>query len=248
MKPNNSLVPTENAHLLALAFEGKSVRMLDRNGEPWFVAYDVCDILGISFVGDAIMRLDDDQKGRVGVDGLPGLRSNAATVSESGLYELVFRSSKPEAKRFRKWVTSEVLPQIRKTGGYVSPSAAGLSKLETALVDLAREHDGRIAVLESHMRPGDDWMTIGEWCVANGAEDLTRTHKSRLSYYCTAASAKAKLPIGQRKGYRKTKNQNSYLYSCPTFCPRLIHTEAQKRLGMWRDRNAAKAQKGEPSA
>lgn len=85
--------------------------------EIWFVAKDVCKILGIRKYRDAISRLDDDERVSILVDTLGGKQQMTA-VNESGLYSLVFMSRKPEAKKFRKWVTSEVLPSIRKYGYY----------------------------------------------------------------------------------------------------------------------------------
>ncbi len=86
--------------------------------KPWFVAKDMCEVLGISNHSDAIGGLDDDEKGEVAIADPIGRKQKTAIVYESGLYQLVFRSRKPEAKAFRKWVTSEVLPSIRKTGSY----------------------------------------------------------------------------------------------------------------------------------
>lgn len=87
------------------------------DGEPWFVAKDVCQMLGISKYRDALTRLDDDERGLASIDTLGG-RQEVAIVSESGLYALIFQRRKPEAKAFRRWVTGEVLPQIRETGAY----------------------------------------------------------------------------------------------------------------------------------
>lgn len=98
-----------------------NVRVVMRGGEPWFVARDVCAILEIANSRDALSSLEEDEKITVAnPDGNPraGIPHEFNVVSESGLYALVFKSRKPEAKRFRKWVTSEVLPSIRKTGGY----------------------------------------------------------------------------------------------------------------------------------
>jgi addiction module RelE/StbE family toxin len=98
--------------------EGREVRTLERNGEPWFVAKDVCDILDIQNRHDALAKqLDDDEKGVEKIYSLGG-KQDTNIINESGLYNLIFRSNKPEAKAFRKWVTSEVLPSIRKTGRY----------------------------------------------------------------------------------------------------------------------------------
>jgi prophage antirepressor-like protein len=87
-------------------------------GEPWFVAKDVCSILGLSNPSQALRALDADEKGVTSTDTLGGAQE-VLTVSESGLYALVMRSRKPEAKAFRKWVTSVVLPAIRRDGGYI---------------------------------------------------------------------------------------------------------------------------------
>ena len=96
------------------------VRVETIGGEPWFVAKDVCDALTIENHRDAVGRLDDDERGSVVVDTLGG-RQSVSAVNESGLYNLIFQSRKPEARKFRKWVTSEVLPAIRRTGGYMMP-------------------------------------------------------------------------------------------------------------------------------
>lgn len=88
-------------------------------GEPWFVLKDVCNILGISKYRDTAARLDADERGSVEVDTLGGTQQVIA-VNESGLYHVILRSDKQEAKPFRKWVTSEVLPSIRKNGGYIA--------------------------------------------------------------------------------------------------------------------------------
>ena len=95
------------------------VRVTEVNGEPMFVAKDVCDILGICKYRSALERLDNDERGSVRVD-TPGGAQEVGAVTESGLYTLIIRSDKPAAKPFRKWVTSEVLPSIRKTGGYLA--------------------------------------------------------------------------------------------------------------------------------
>ena len=87
------------------------------NNEPYFVAKDVCEALGLGNVSQAISRLDDDEKGIYKIDTLGG-EQNLLHINESGLYSLVLTSSKPDAKAFKKWVTSEVLPSIRKTGSY----------------------------------------------------------------------------------------------------------------------------------
>lgn len=99
------------------------IRVQVINGETWFVAKDVCKSLGIEFYRRAMMRLDEDEKGCTIIVNTLGGNQKVAAVNESGLYSLVFQSRKPWAKKFRKWVTMEVLPSIRKTGSYsVNPS------------------------------------------------------------------------------------------------------------------------------
>jgi hypothetical protein len=97
-------------------------------GEPWWYAVDVCKILGIGNSRQAISCLDDDERNTVtSNDGIRG-NPNFTVVNESGLYSLIFKSRKPEAKRFKKWVTSEVLPTIRKTGTYQMSRIAKTAK------------------------------------------------------------------------------------------------------------------------
>ena len=99
---------------------GWTVRAFAQDGEPWFVARDVCDALLIANSRDALAALDEDEKG-VGSTDTPGGVQQVAIVNEAGLYGLILRSRKREAKEFRRWVTHEVLPALRKTGQYVVP-------------------------------------------------------------------------------------------------------------------------------
>lgn len=103
--------------LTVFQFNSIQVRVVVVNNEPWFVAKDLCQVLGISKYRDAISRLDDDERESFKLDTLGG-KQDMITVSESGMYALVISSRKSEAKTFRKWITSEVLPSIRKTGEY----------------------------------------------------------------------------------------------------------------------------------
>lgn len=108
-----------NNEIQKFDFKGASLRTLtDKAGEPWFVAKDVCDILGHSNVSMALDRLDDDERSKFNL----GRQGETNIVNEAGLYVLVLGSRKPEAHEFKRWVTHEVLPQIRKTGGYIPTS------------------------------------------------------------------------------------------------------------------------------
>ena len=102
--------------------EGASVRMQMIKDEPWFAAKDVCELLGLDNSRQAVSRLDDDEKGVINSDTLGG-KQELTFVNESGMYALIFQSRKPQARAFRKWVTGEVLPSLRKYGYYVDPGA-----------------------------------------------------------------------------------------------------------------------------
>lgn len=116
------------------------VRTVFKEGEPWFVLKDVCEILDIGNNRMVAERLDDDEKNSVSItDGNRG-NPNFTVISESGLYNVIFLSRKPEAKKFKKWVTSEVLPSIRKTGSYVQTPKTYIQALE-ALIETEREKE-----------------------------------------------------------------------------------------------------------
>ena len=108
-----------NNEIQQFYFNNAALRTLtDEAGEPWFVAKDVCDILEISNPSDALKRLDDDERSRFNL----GRQGETNIVNEAGLYALVLGSRKSEAHEFKRWVTHEVLPQIRRTGGYIPAS------------------------------------------------------------------------------------------------------------------------------
>ena len=114
-------------------YNDQPVRVINRDGEPWFVAKDVCDILDLGNSRDAVSSLDADEKD-VGIADTPGGKQTMSLVNESGLYSLIFRSRKDEAKKFRRWVTHDVLPSIRKTGGYT----VSMNPQQVASTDLQR--------------------------------------------------------------------------------------------------------------
>lgn len=104
------------------------IRTVNRGGQPWFVAADVCRALDVVNSRDAVARLDEDEKNTVVLtDGTPG-NPNLSIVNEPGLYALVLGSRKPEARQFKRWITHDVIPSIRQTGAYLTPD-----KLEEVL-------------------------------------------------------------------------------------------------------------------
>lgn len=118
----------------------------DENGEPMFVAKDVCAALGLGNSRQALARLDDDEKGVISTD-TPGGEQQMQAVNEPGLYVLVFSSRKPEARAFKRWVTHEVLPALRRDGGYMvaradeTPEELMARALKAADATLARVRD-----------------------------------------------------------------------------------------------------------
>ncbi|MBK3732924.1 hypothetical protein GAY29_07340 [Azospirillum brasilense] len=115
-----AVVAAQPSPWLSFAFEGVAVRIVDHVGDPRFVLADVCRVLEIGNSRDAAARLDDDEKG-VGIIDTPGGAQTFTVINESGLYSLILTSRKPAAKRFKKWVTAEVLLTIRKAGAYGAP-------------------------------------------------------------------------------------------------------------------------------
>ena len=107
-------------NLQVFKYENNDVRTVELNGEPWFVLKDVCGALGLGTAAKVADRLDADEKGMNQIH-TPGGMQNVMVINESGLYNVILRSDKPKAKPFRKWVTAEVLPAIRKNGAYMTP-------------------------------------------------------------------------------------------------------------------------------
>ncbi|ALC92084.1 antirepressor [Bacillus sp. FJAT-18017] len=116
-------------------YSGHDVRTAVRNGEPWFIAKDVCEVLEIGNPSEALKRLDEDEKALISTE---GFRGSVNIVNEPGLYTLILGSRKTEAKQFKRWITHEVIPSIRKNGAYMTGET--LEKALTSpdfLIDLA---------------------------------------------------------------------------------------------------------------
>lgn len=99
-------------------FNGNDIRVIDKDGQPWWIAKDVCDILELSNPTVAIAELEEDERAKYSL----GRQGEANIINEPGLYSLVLRSRKPEAKAFKRWITHEVIPAIRKHGLYAAPA------------------------------------------------------------------------------------------------------------------------------
>lgn len=159
-------------------YAGADVRTVMIGGQPWFVLADMCAVLGISNARDVAARLGDDQKGVAPIDTLGG-RQMMTVVNESGMYEVVIRSDKPEAVDFRRWITGEVLPEIRRTGAYMAPVTETREQLLARAVLEASaaiaEKDVHIAALTPRAEAWDELASAeGDYSVADAAKILAR--------------------------------------------------------------------------
>ena len=147
-----------NTEIQRFDFKGESLRALtNKAGEPWFVLKDCMSILDLGNPTETVKMFDDDEFSTTEVIDSIGRRQQAYIISEPGLYRLVMRSRKPEAKEFQRWVTHEVLPQIRKTGGYIPTTDADddMTILAKAVMIGQRTMEAqkrRIAAQESHIK------------------------------------------------------------------------------------------------
>ncbi len=159
-------------------FNGAEVRVVNNPDGIWFVASDVCQILEIKNSTQAIDRLDEDERAMFNI----GRQGEANIINESGLYSLVLSSRKPQAKEFKKWVTSQVLPSLRKTGSY--STAPALSRKDDLIRELVSISAGEISIdLLGMFKPRG---TFGE---------VAKNGKPRIGFRAAAwvASTKSKL-------------------------------------------------------
>lgn len=163
--------------LIPFSYGDRPVRTVQVDGEPWFVAADVCAILGIADPKSSVRVLDDDEKGVHSMPTLGGQQDHLV-VNEPGLYSLILRSRKPEAKAFKRWITHEVLPALRKTGTYsVSVPTTFAEALELAARQ-ARQIEAAKSQVAELEPPAYSWERLasarGDYEVADGAKILAR--------------------------------------------------------------------------
>jgi len=154
-----------------------SVRTEVRDGEPWFVAADVCQALGIVNPSSTIALLDDDEKGLHSVETLGGTQQ-VVVINEPGLYSLVLRSRRQEAKTFKRWITHDVLPAIRRTGSY--STAPALPSYPEALRQLAAEIE-RTSVLEQALAEATPKAALADDLLSADGDYDVRTAAQLLS-------------------------------------------------------------------
>ncbi|REJ29257.1 phage antirepressor [Caldibacillus debilis] len=181
-------------------FNGKPVRTLVINNEPWFVAKDVAEILGFDHTPTLTRTLDDDEKG-VHIIHTPGGNQQMTIINEPGLYSAILKSRKPEAKQFKRWVTHEVIPTIRKHGAYMTPE-----KIEEVLLnpdtiiklatELKEERQKRLAA-EQTLEKQKPLVSFAETCMASDKSLLVREVAKLIS--------KQGIHIGERRLYQKLR-------------------------------------------
>ena len=154
------------------------LRTVNQNGEPWFVAADGCKALDLGDTHKAVERLEDDEKGRNSIPTRGG-NQEMTTVSEAGLYSLVLGSRKPEAKAFKRWITHEVIPTIRKHGMYATPET-----LERMLDD----PDSMIQILQT---------LKNERAARLQAEETNRLNAPKVFFADSVAQADNEILIGE---------------------------------------------------
>lgn len=165
--------------LFTYADQDDEIRIVMIDSEPWFVLVDLCRVLGLTTPAKVVERLDDGVSRTHPIADSMGRTQQATIVSEAGMYEVVIRSDKPEAVKFRRWITSEVLPQIRKTGAYASPRALPTKKELALWVVEAEERAERAeAQVRELAVPASAWNELaeaaGDYGVADAAKVLSR--------------------------------------------------------------------------
>lgn len=147
------------SNLIPFNFEANQIRVIDIDGQPWFVASDIAKALDYRDTHQMTRILDDEEKGTHTVS-TPGGNQSVSIINEAGLYSVILTSRKPEAKQFKRWVTSEVLPAIRKTGQYQAPAFQIPQTLPEALrlaADLADQVQQQQLVIE-HQKPAVEFV------------------------------------------------------------------------------------------
>ena len=153
------------------------IRTIIINGEPWFVGRDVCKALGYADVRAGTRKNVDDEDKRVRPVGTPSGNQNTTVVNESGLYSLIFGSKLESAKKFKRWVTSEVLPQIRRTGSYEIPKDP--LKLLELHYKAIKQVDKRVDSLEDRFSTFEKSLPL----LLNEADEVSGAAKKRETSY-----------------------------------------------------------------
>lgn len=207
------------ANIQVFEYQNNRVRTVDMDGEAWFVLKDVCAVLGISNNRMAADRLDDDEKGVSLIDTLGG-KQEMVIVNESGLYHVILRSDKPEAAPFRRWVTNDVLPAIRKTGSYNAPQLTRSQLLATALIAAHEELEQKDKQIET-MKPKVLF-----------ADAVSASKKSILVGELAKLLSQNGISIGQNRLFDWMR-KNSYLIKDPKRSDYNLPTQRSMEMGLF---------------
>lgn len=207
------------ANIQVFECQNSKVRTVDMDGEAWFVLKDVCAVLGISNNRMAADRLDDDEKGVSLIDTLGG-KQEMVIVNESGLYHVILRSDKSEAAPFRRWVTNDVLPAIRKTGSYNAPQLTRSQLLATALIAAHEELEEKDKQIET-MKPK-----------ALFADAVSASKKSILVGELAKLLSQNGINIGQNRLFDWMR-KNGYLIKDPKRSDYNLPTQRSMEIGLF---------------
>lgn len=182
------------------------VRIIMRDNEPWFVAADVCRALDLSNTTVTLGRLDDDEKALISIEGITNGNNKTNIVNEPGLYGMVLSSRKPEAKEFKRWITHDVIPSIRNTGGYVSDSDRMLNHyfghLDESRKAIIRE---AFDTIESVQRENDKLKTVNQALLRDTGTWDNRAVLVALLRKFTTTRYGAHFSLGWNRFYKELK-------------------------------------------
>lgn len=196
---------------MTLDFETHAVRMIMIKNQPWWVAADVCRAMTIANHKDAVSRLDNDEKSVVGISDPHGREQMTTVINEAGLWSLVLSSTKAEAKRFKRWLTHEVLPSIRKTGSYTLPQQTRVAKVQKKLKSDLATAERRVEVIDRNKQSSARLSEVGQgrpgfiaWfdglnkAQFNGKTSADLKQLLDLKYWETPLDHMGEIPLSQR--------------------------------------------------
>jgi len=157
--------------LQIFTYEGTPLRTVEKDGEVWWVLRDVCGVLGIRNHSNVALRLDEDEKVLHLVEDPNGQAQQTVIVNEPGLYNVILRSDKPEAKDFKRWVTHDVLPSIRRTGGYTAQTPMSPAQLIAAQAQLLVDMEKRMDEMQGQTRALEEKVDTAMKAFSRPAED-----------------------------------------------------------------------------
>jgi prophage antirepressor-like protein len=225
----------QNDQLTPFDYGDRAVRTALIDGAPWFIAKDICDILGIARVSDALRDFPQNEKGVVSTR-TPGGDQEMLTVNEPGLYRLIFQSRKPEAEKFKTWVFAEVLPQIRRAGAYAQPGLALMDRIYQVFIN--EEDMGLQRILKLLDLALAKSAFTGEYIMARDAAAAVmrgmgkRPTNGQLSYMATKVSEVR--PIVEQSGSPLPRYRYAggvYKEALPCGCPGFPLELPEKEVG-----------------